>query len=100
MDQYPKEQVVYIGRPSPLGNSHVMTRIYTRFMALKDYRYDLASALSSAAPNPIKSELIRIKELEAEYGIVYLECWCKPLPCHGDIIKQVLDAWGPWPPPQ
>lgn len=36
-------------------------------------------------------EMVRIAALIlAGHGVI-LMCWCKPLPCHGDIIKREID---------
>jgi len=38
----------------------------------------------------VKEELIRLAELSKE-GDLTLICWCTPLPCHGDVIKDALE---------
>ena len=36
--------------------------------------------------------LNHIRALEKEHGTVYLECFCAPKACHGDVIKEYLDG--------
>jgi len=82
----PTAQDVYIGRPSPLGNPFPMPR-YTRNECIRLYRDWLEN---QAEGSEAKGELGRISEMARE-GDVYLVCWCAPLACHGNIIKDLLE---------
>lgn len=39
----------------------------------------------------LKKEMDRLFGILKRTGKLYLVCCCKPLPCHGDIIKKSLD---------
>jgi hypothetical protein len=39
-------------------------------------------------------ELQRLLDMYSNYEQVVLSCWCKPLPCHGDVVLDVIQsAW-------
>ncbi len=38
----------------------------------------------------VSIEMERLRKLLIECGTLYLVCVCKPLPCHGDVIKKSL----------
>lgn len=67
---------VYIGRPSKWGNpfDEDGTR-EERIQKYKDWVYT-------------QPELIA--EIKKELTGKVLGCWCKPKPCHGDIILEIL----------
>jgi len=78
---------VYIGRPSKWGNpfSHkpgtlALYRVASREEAIARYREWLLAQPELVAQ--VKSEL---------KGKV-LGCWCSPLPCHGDVLRELADA--------
>ena len=89
---------VYIGRPSILGNpfTHIKDRhtlaihvVDTREESIKLYRTYFYDRIS--LDGVFKREVDRIYGLSINHDI-YLVCWCKPLSCHGDIIKEYLDG--------
>ncbi len=68
---------VYIGRPSKWGNPFTVEE-HGRENAIVKYRHWLyASGL--------------IKDIGELKGKV-LGCWCKPKPCHGDVLAELADA--------
>lgn len=68
---------VYIGRPSKWGNPFSIGPDGTREMVIEKYREYL-----------YKSGLIHdIEELRGKI----LGCWCKPKPCHGDVLVELLE---------
>jgi hypothetical protein len=86
----PTPNDIYIGRPSVLGNpySHLENtlaqfKVANREEAVTKYRVWLKFQISSGNKQ-VLDELSKIKEDSI------LVCWCKPLSCHGDIIKEVL----------
>ncbi len=86
----------YIGRPSPLGNpygwlsSHPEDlRVEDRDTAIKCYRSWLQSHLRTRTPR-VLNELDRLAEIGLRDGRLVLRCWCAPLPCHGEVIKEVI----------
>jgi len=71
------ENSVYIGRPSKWGNLFVIGKDGTRAEVIRKYEEYLRS-------NP---ELMdSLKELKEKN----LVCWCSPLPCHGNVIMQLM----------
>lgn len=39
----------------------------------------------------IQSEIKMLRGLLRKHGKLVLICWCKPLACHGDVIKEYLE---------
>ena len=87
---------IYIGRPSIFGNpfSHLKGKTLARYKT--DTREESIAAYREHFDDQIKNnkvfklELDKIKNLSRDND-VYLICWCKPLSCHGDLIKVYLD---------
>lgn len=64
---------VYIGRPSKWGNPYEIGKDGTRSEVIVKYKEYLLS----------NQELMRdLHELRGKT----LGCWCKPAPCHGDVL--------------
>lgn len=79
----------YIGRPAPLGNPFPIGPGASRDDVLKKYDEWLNVMLQ----DPDSSQSRHIGYLMAKArreGHLTLLCWCAPLPCHGDIIRDVL----------
>lgn len=70
---------IYIGRPSPFGNPFQIGRDGTHAQVIAKYREWIKTQpkLLALIPN------LRGKKLG---------CFCKPLPCHGDILAQIADG--------
>lgn len=86
----------YIGRPSILGNPYTHIKgetlasfvVKTRDEAIDQYShyFDIMYGGNIQFKNTIDEIYTKYKN-----GIdVYLECYCAPLRCHGDIIKEKL----------
>lgn len=81
---------VYIGRPSPFGNpfTHINStfgdckKVATREEAIAKYRTWFLEQLKSPEFYQ-KVQALRGKTLG---------CFCKPLPCHGDVIVEYLET--------
>lgn len=82
----PDTPVIYVGRPSPLGNPFRVGQDGTREEVIEKY-----SAWVGTTERSLK-ELMRIRDL-AKKGDVALSCWCAPLPCHANVIKSVVEEW-------
>lgn len=67
-------QYVYIGRGSPWGNRWLIDPL-TRREVIELYKKDLKEGI--------------LKSVESLRGKT-LVCYCKPLPCHGDVIVEFL----------
>lgn len=92
--------VYYIGRPSLLGNpyTHIQDKktkaefiVDTREEAVKAYEQYFHYKYESDEKFSNLVDEIYAKHLKGIH--VYLGCFCKPQPCHGDIIKNIIDGW-------
>ncbi len=63
-----------------------------RAEAIKAFGDYLAGNLAAKGKNPVKDEMNKIYALYKQYGRLNLFCWCAPLPCHTELIKDRLDA--------
>ena len=73
-----KDYDVYIGRPSKWGNPFKIGRDGTREQVIQKFR------------EWIKRQPHLLEELEELRG-KRLGCWCKPLPCHGDVLVELAE---------
>lgn len=69
---------VYIGRPSVWGNPFVIGVDGNRAQVLRKYRIYLLGS---------PTLLAQLSELRGKN----LGCWCKPRPCHGDILLELAN---------
>lgn len=69
---------IYIGRPSKWGNPFVIGADGNRKDVLDKYENYLRANVELMAC---------IHELEGKN----LVCWCRPVPCHGDVIIKILE---------
>jgi len=81
---------VYIGRPSIFGNPmRIDERVHqkpgpvTRGEAIAWYREYFYAKIKQSPEFRLEVEKLRGK---------VLGCFCKPLPCHGDVIVEYLDG--------
>lgn len=77
---------VYIGRPSKWGNpfSHMPNtlakfRVKTREEAISEYR----EWITKGDGKHLLKDLHELRDKT-------LGCWCKPLSCHGDVLKELV----------
>lgn len=87
----------FIGRPSILGNPYTHIKDKTTLASYVVRTRDEAIDLYDHYFDVMYSGNIEYKKLIDEIyekyknGIdIYLECYCAPLRCHGDIIKEKL----------
>jgi hypothetical protein len=69
---------IYIGRPSKFANPFKIGIHGTRSEVIEKYR------------EYIKQDKYLMEDLEELRGKV-LGCWCAPLPCHGDVLIELLE---------
>lgn len=74
---------VYIGRGSIFGNPFPIGKHRTREQAIQAYRTYFYKLIEDS-PH-FKAQILRLKGKR-------LGCYCKPKPCHGDVIVEYLDA--------
>ncbi|MFZ2992552.1 MAG: DUF4326 domain-containing protein [Microgenomates group bacterium] len=86
---------VYIGRPSTLGNpySHMSGTLAkykcsTRKESIEKYREWLKEEWGKNGA--VKKELRRLFLIYKTTRELNLICWCHPLPCHGEYIKEII----------
>jgi len=88
----------YIGRGSPLGNPYSSVKdkktlaqftCDSREESIEKYREYLVTSLLDDNI-AIRNELNKIYRASMK-GDVYLVCFCSPKPCHGDVIKNIIE---------
>ncbi len=84
-----KQEGYYIGRPSKFGNPFKIEGEQTREIAIQRFAYGFINAIKKRNP-PTIQELQKLEAHLLEHQKLNLICYCAPLPCHGDLIKQVL----------
>lgn len=82
----------YIGRGSPLGNPFPLGNFVNRNDCVEAYKTYIVNAVvqNTEHGNMLRKEFIRLHKL-AQQGPLNLVCFCAPLKCHGEIIKQILE---------
>jgi hypothetical protein len=77
---------VYIGRPSKWGNpySHIFGKgipVKNREEAIQRYK----DFITEGAGCHLLRDLHELKDK-------ILGCWCPPLPCHGDVLIELIES--------
>lgn len=83
------EILIYVGRPSVLGNPFPMRGEEDRDHVVAQYRQwlDAQRRANSAAWREVK----RLAALSAEGKALALQCYCAPRKCHADVIKSAIE---------
>lgn len=79
----------YVGRPSPLGNPFVVGVHGDRAQVIEMYEIWLTQQIMEKNPEVIQA-LDRLFD-KMMNGDLILTCWCSPLDCHADVIRQILE---------
>jgi Domain of unknown function (DUF4326) len=74
---------------SVLANPYRICASLSRKQCIALYKADLLKDIR--AHGPMCQELERLARLVREGHNVVLLCWCKPMPCHGDVIAQEVE---------
>lgn len=82
----------YVGRPSPLGNPYVLGRGGSREQVIANYRLWLGTQLLVKKDERVRGEMNRLYKIARDEGELTLVCWCAPLACHADVIRELLLA--------
>ena len=85
----PVGTVVYIGRPSILGNPFSVDA-HGRAGAVAQYHAWLRAQWRAGGPVRAALEALAARVRAGEQ--ISLECWCAPLACHGDVIRKAVLA--------
>lgn len=88
-NRYYSGSVVYIGRGSVLGNRFLIGKDGNRAEVILKYEKWLRASLAANKTKICNSMNDLLKKARRKRPL-YLECFCKPLPCHGDVIKSIL----------
>ena len=72
---------VYIGRPSKWGNPFIIGRDGDRYGVIAEYRQWIRTQPELLAALP---------QLRGKV----LGCYCAPLQCHGDVLKELVEELG------
>ncbi len=85
INKYKEKGGVYIGRGSYWGNPYPINESTgdTREVVIAKYKHHLRKLYK-------EDKVIFIKELSKLSGNK-LSCFCKPKPCHGDVIVEVWE---------
>jgi hypothetical protein len=86
----PGDRNIYIGRGSPLGNPFRISADSPRDSTIARYETYLKERIAADDPTIINA-LNNIAE-RAQNGDVGLICFCSPRPCHGDVIKRIVET--------
>jgi len=83
---------IYVGRPSPLGNPWRMDSNDpdSRAKVIEKYREWFLERMRERS-SPQRRAVERIVAL-AKRQDIDLVCWCAPLPCHADVIKEYIES--------
>lgn len=95
----PGDVAINIDRPNLLANPFPINARTCRATALLAFKTDFELELSRCE-GPRYDEVCRIVGLLLEGKDVILMCWCHPLPCHGDTIKENVEKLLKPPPVQ
>lgn len=82
-------ETVYIGRPSVLGNPFVIGKDGNRAEVIEKYKLWLRERWTTGGD--VKKELIRLAKKHKAGENLNLLCWCHPMPCHGEVIKDAIE---------
>ena len=78
----------YVGRPSALGNPFLVGRDGTREDVIA--RYWRWLRVQWRHQGVVRQELERLAATYRRNGQLTLLCWCAPLPCHSDVIREAV----------
>ncbi len=86
-DENIEGMIIYVGRPSILGNPYEIGKDGSREEVIKKYRKWLwVMHKSNGNARKILDKLVDI----AKKHEIKLGCWCAPRECHADVIKKYI----------
>jgi len=88
-DKWPINATAFrIDRTTILGNPYIIGKDGTREQVIEKYRLLLPEQYRLL--NIVRDRIDEMLERTKTHPIL-LACWCAPLPCHGDVIKDFLN---------
>lgn len=78
---------IYIGRPEILGNPYPVSM--GREKCIAEYRKYFEHEMMT---NVMFNHTIHKIAHRASVQDINLVCWCSPLSCHGDVIKEAVES--------
>lgn len=84
------EVVVYIARPSILGNPFFMRDESQREEVIYKYREWLRAQFSERTK--VRAEVEKLAARVKAGERIALECWCAPCACHGDVLIEAIEG--------
>lgn len=82
--------VVYIGRPSVLGNPFPMRDESDRHEVVRKYRSYLREEYTRG--ESVRKELEELADRVYHGECIALQCFCTPRECHGDVVKDAIEG--------
>lgn len=88
---------IYIGRAgyglkgSPLANPFKMNKEAERAEVIERYRTYIQKKIEER-DQAVLDELREIEHAHRKGEKVVLLCWCAPRACHGDVVKELIEA--------
>jgi len=83
---------VYVGRPTALGSPFEIGKDGSREEVIAKYRVWLEDQLET--DSEAARMFVDLWDFLLRDGELELSCWCKPLACHADVIREfLLEAW-------
>lgn len=82
--------VVYVGRPTALGNPFAVGIDGTRDEVVEDYAGWLQDKLDDPDPNEQQQMFAELIIAARTHDVLALQCWCAPQACHADVLREEL----------
>jgi len=82
------DNATYIGRGSVLGNPFIIGKDGDREQVIAKYYQWIREQW--LLDGDVKRELLRLVDVIKRGNDLKLACFCKPKPCHGDILKYAI----------
>ena len=84
------QNAIYIGRGSIFGNPFRIEM--GRAKCIEEYRNKVFIPNMSDKSSPYYKAVMEMHRRMQRGEHLFLACYCAPLACHGDIIKEYLDS--------
>lgn len=81
---------IYIGRPGHLGNPFIIGKDGDRKTVINKYESWLRGKLKDENWNHQREAFNSIIKLYVRHWEIWLDCWCAPEACHGDVLHRLI----------